>query len=375
LPCWHNWSPRLGGSYDLFGNGKTAVKATLGKFLAAQALGLAGNVNPLQTQSETRNWRDIDGNGSALDAAGNAQLAEIGPPRNINFGLPSGATRLDPQTPRPINWERSVSLTQELKSGVSATAAYYHRTFDHISVTKNLAVDPDRDYTPFTIVAPAHPELPNGGGEVITMYNLNTNKLGAVDSLSTFSDANSRVYDGFEFSVNARLRRGAFAFGGITTDRTETDNCADLTNNNPNNRRFCRQVPPFRTLYKFAVGSPVPFGMYLSGSFQARPAVSQAGTYTVNSAIAGVALTGGGTLAVNLVDPTTRFYDYVNQLDARLSRAFQLGGRRLQGFVEIFNVLNASTVLTANENFGSTWLQPQIIAQGRRFQIGGQIDF
>ena len=45
------------------------------------------------------------------------------------------------------------------------------------------------------------------------------------------------------------------------------------------------------------------------------------------------------------------------------------------GFVEIFNVLNASTVLTQNENFGAQWLQPQIIAQGRRAQVGGQIDF
>ncbi len=375
LPCWNNWSPRLGFAYDLFGNGKTAVKATVGKFLAAQALGLAGNVNPLQTQAETRNWRDLDGNGSALDANGNAQYAEIGPPRNVNFGLPSGATRLDPDTPRPTNWEESVSITHELLSGVSATAAYYHRTFDHLSVTKNLATDQDRDYTPFTIVAPSRPELPNGGGEIVTMYNLNLNKLGAVDSVSTFSEANKRIYDGFEFAVTARLPNSAFAFGGVTTDRTELDNCADLTNSNPNNRRFCHQLSPFRALYKFSAGSPIPFGMYLSGSFQARPAVSQAGNYTVNSAIAGVPLTGGGTLTVNLVDPTTRFYDYVNQLDARVARSFRLGRGRLQGFVEIFNLLNASTVLTVNENFGSTWLRPQIIAQGRRLQLGGQIDF
>ena len=86
-------------------------------------------------------------------------------------------------------------------------------------------------------------------------------------------------------------------------------------------------------------------------------------------------LTGGGTLTVNLVDPTTRFYDYVNQFDARVARSFRLGRGRLQGFVEIFNLLNASTVLTVNENFGSTWLRPQIIAQGRRLQLGGQIDF
>jgi hypothetical protein len=374
LPCWKDWAIRLGGSYDLFGNGKTAVKLTVGKFLAAQALGLAGNVNPLQTQAETRAWTDLDGNDSALDANGNAQYLEIGPTRNANFGVPTGATRLDPNTPRPTNWEESVSLVHELWPGVSATAAYYRRQFYDLSVTKNLLVDPDRDYTAFTIVAPSHAQLPNGGGELITMYNLNPDKLGVVQSLSTWSTQNTREYDGFEISVNARLPRGGFLFGGVTTERTATNTC-DVANSNPNNRRFCDQAPPFRTLYKMSTAYGLPYDLQVSGSFQARPGNPVAANYTVNSAIAGVPLTGGGTLTVNLVDPTSRFYDYISQLDTRVSRTFRIGRRRVQAFVEVFNVLNASTVLTQNENFGAQWLQPQIIAQGRRAQVGGQIEF
>ena len=42
LPNWHDWSIRLGGAYDLFGNGKTAVKGTVGKYLAGEALGSRG---------------------------------------------------------------------------------------------------------------------------------------------------------------------------------------------------------------------------------------------------------------------------------------------------------------------------------------------
>jgi hypothetical protein len=63
-------------------------------------------------------------------------------------------------------------------------------------------------------------------------------------------------------------------------------------------------------------------------------------------------------------------------LDLRAARNFHLGARRrLQAFVEIFNLPNVSTVLTVNEIFGAQWLQPQIIDQPRHFQIGAQFDF
>ena len=73
-------------------------------------------------------------------------------------------------------------------------------------------------------------------GELITLYNLNANKHGRVNNSESIRTDNTRVYNGFEVSVNARLPQG-FAFGGITTERTATNNCADLTN--PNSLRFC----------------------------------------------------------------------------------------------------------------------------------------
>jgi Carboxypeptidase regulatory-like domain len=375
LPCWTDWSVRFGASYDLFGTGNTALKLSIGKFLGQQALGLASNVNPLSGQTDARTWTDFDRNGTIFDANGNFQANEVtGPTRNANFGLPAGATQFDPNLPRPNNWEEAISIQHALFSRVSVTAGYYHRSFSNIQYTKNTLVDPDADYIPFSITVPQNPRLPNGGGQVITMYNLNPAKVSAVNSVLTWSENNTRVYNGVEVSVNARLGKG-FVFGGVTTERTATDNCTDLTNSNANNRRFCSNTPPFQTLYKTSAAYTFPYELNASLTFQARPGISIGSSYTFNSALAGVAITGGGNLTVTVVDPTTQYYDYVKTVDAQISRTFRFGRRRFQPFVEIFNLPNFSTILTVNETVGPNYFSPGSIVQGRRFQMGARIDW
>lgn len=379
LPCWKQGSVRVGGSYDVLGNGRTALKATVGKYVASQSAGIASTANPMQLQTDTRSWTDLDGNGSALNADGSAQYAEIGPAKNSNFGIPKGATRFDPTSPWPTNWEESVSIVQQLFSRVSVSAAYYHRNYLNQSLTKNVLVNPAADYTPYTITIPSNPYLPNGGGFPVTVYNLNPNKLGAVDSVSTFSTSNTRVYNGLEFSANARLPHGAFLFGSVTTERTALNNC-DVANSDPNNLLYCNQVPPFRALYKVSGSYSLPYDVQLSSTLQLRPGGNIGGatgvTYTYNSAAAGFPITGGGSLTLsNVVDPTTLFYDYIKEFDLRASRTFRFGSRRLQAFVEAFNVPNVSTVLQVNVRVGPQYFYPQLIDQPRHFQIGAQFDF
>ena len=366
---------RGGLSHDLFGNGKTALKMSIGKFLGQQALGLATATNPFAGQVDTRAWTDVDRNGTIFDGAGNVQFNELGVTSNNNFGIPGlGTTQFDPALPRPTNWEESVSVQHALFPRVSVTAGYYHRSFQHIQYTRNTLIDPAADYQAFTIVAPTNANLPGGGGQPITVYNLNAAKRGIVNSVLTFSDNNSRVYNGVEVSVNARLGKGGFIFGGLTTERTTTNTCTDLSNSNPNNLRFCDQRPPFQPLVKASAGYTIPWDIQLSGSFQRRPGISIGSTYTFNSAQAGFAITGGGTLSVTVVDPTQQYYDYVTTMDGRVAKAIRFGHQRLQVFMELFNVPNSAIVLTVNETVGPLYFNPQAITGGRRAQFGAQID-
>jgi hypothetical protein len=310
------------------------------------------------------------------------QYAEIGPAINQNFGLDLG-TPAAPDLPRTYNWEWSGVVEHQLRSGFGVSAAYYHRKFYNLTWTRNQLVDPDRDYTPFTIVGPTDPRLPNGGGEVITLYNLNPSKVGQVSNLLTVSDTNTQVYNGFEVSTNARLPHGVFFFGGVTIERytaagsglvgiapSTASNLCQVTD--PNARRFCDNTPPFRPLFKISGLYPLPYGFQVSGNFQVRPGPPVSAVYTVNSAIAGVPLNGVSSLNVQLIEPNTGILDYQKQADLRITRKF-FGGFRL--LLDIYNVLNAGTVIQANPTFGANWLRPQSILNGRSMRFGGELNF
>ena len=58
VPNYKDISPRLGVAYDLFGNGKTALKATLSRYVQTSTVSTARLLNPLTTSvnTATRSW-------------------------------------------------------------------------------------------------------------------------------------------------------------------------------------------------------------------------------------------------------------------------------------------------------------------------------
>ena len=385
VPDWNDWSVRLAGAYDVFGNGKTAFKANASKYIASAAAGFAQNFNPMTYSTQTRAWLDLDRNKSLLDAAGNIQRNEVFGGTS-NFGQIT--TRPDENLERGYNWEYSASVQHELMERVSVNAGYYRRNFYNLDVVDNQNLAPS-DWTPFTIATPADARLPLAG-QPIEMFTLNTSAVGRpTDLLRTFSTANTTVYNGFEFSANLR-REKLLLFGGINTERRAVIDCDGTTNNNttprdnPNGLRFCDSVAPFRTTLKLSGAYQLPFEFQLSGTFMAIPGPSVNANYTVTSAIAGrpiVGTTAGGTtMSVNLVESNTMFLDYQKRLDMRLARNFRFDRYRVQAFADIFNVLNAGTVVRVNETFGSNpatnaWLTPTALMEARYLRFGLQMSF
>jgi hypothetical protein len=133
---WNDISPRFGVAYNLFGDGKTAVKFTLGKYPQGQSIQLAQANNPiaLSVLTATRTFTDRNGDFAPdCDFNNTAANGECGPLSNVNFGKNNtNATTFDPKMlkgwgVRGYEWESSLSMQHELFPGVSVDAGYFRR--------------------------------------------------------------------------------------------------------------------------------------------------------------------------------------------------------------------------------------------------------
>jgi hypothetical protein len=394
VPNWNDWSVRLAAAYDIFGTGKTALKANAGKYVASQAAGFAQTFNGMNGATQTRTWNDADRNGTIFDANGNIQTNEvIG--GTSNFGQITA--RPDPALPRGYNWEYSAQVQHELMSRTSVTVGFYHRDFYNLQVAdnQNLALT---DWAPLTIPVPTDSRLPLSA-QTLPLYTLNQTKVGiATDNLMTYSTQNKSAYNGFEVSANVR-RDKFLLFGGVTTDRLVTSNCdgsnsTDGTSgrDNPNGLLFCNSVRAtsgqpagiFRTTVKASAAYSFPYDIQVSGSFTSIPGPAVAANYTVTSAIANRPIigstTGAATIVMNLVEPNTLFLDYQNRFDIRFGKTFRINQVKFQGFADVFNLLNAGTVLSINQTYGAVpstnaWFAPLTIMDGRYVRFGLQLNF
>jgi hypothetical protein len=69
------------------------------------------------------------------------------------------------------------------------------------------------------------------------------------------------------------------------------------------------------------------------------------------------------------------FEDRLTQIDVRLTKLFRFGKSRLQGSVDVYNLLNARTVLSSSPVYGPAWLRPSTILGGRMLKLGAQFDY
>jgi hypothetical protein len=400
-PNWKDISPRLGLSYDVFGNGKTAVKTNLGRFMIGEGvITFTRLVNPVTATvpNVTRTWHDDNRDFVPdCDLANPLANGECEQMQNLNFGKTVPATRYADDVSRGFgvrsdNWEASASIQHEFRTGMSVNAAYIRRWYGKFRVTQNLAVG-NADFSPYCITVPVDPRLPGGGGnQLCGFYDVNADKLGKFDNVITQASHFGKqedVYDGVDLTSSVRMLQGVVLSGGVTLGRERTNSCfmlSDLSlvfpSTSPRTTAFCDTRPPFQPNIKFLGVYPLPWwGLQTSATFQSVPGPQVLAQYSASSReIApslGRNLSAGAnsSVLVDLVPPGTMYGDRQNQLDFRMTKIFRVGRTRIQGNFDLYNMLNARPFLRQQNRYGPAWQNPTQTLIGRLGKISAQIDF
>jgi hypothetical protein len=413
---YHDIAPRVGVAYDVFGNGKTAIKANLSKYWqSANNEGNYTTANRAATfaQTTTRSW--TDGNRNFVpdcdlrnpnlqdDRAAGGDLC--GRWDNQNFGSMVSATTLNPDVlegygVRPYDWQFGVLVQHELLPRVSAEVAYNRRSWGNFFYTDNRAVGP-QDYDTLTFAAPSHPDLPTSGQQVSYML-IRDSGFGRNDNYYTFASDYGDVtsyWHGVDLTVNARTSNGLTLQGGFSTGGGVRDIC-EITAKLPE-LLGSQQVSScnvnevwlwnWRGLANYLVPK-IDAGQRYSavagehrqrpGGLQRRVRVGQLcdqqrpGDRGARRPLAG----NDQNTTVDLTLPGQLYADRVNSVDMRFAKILRFGRTRTNVGIDLYNLLNANTGTTFQQTFdplinGATWLRPTQILNPRFVRFNVTMDF
>jgi hypothetical protein len=198
-------------------------------------------------------------------------------------------------------------------------------------------------------------------------------KIGLADNLDSNSSDNNTLFNGVDFAVHGRIANGATFQGGSSTGRINTVTCQV---DDPNNLRFCDQRAynnPFRTRFRLSGIYPLPRNLRLSAVFQSLDGAERIINYTVTRTVL-PALTRPSQV-VRLNEPGSIYLPRINQLDLSLAGSINTKGLRVTPRLDIFNAMNVSTTLSAQNTFGPQLDRSLTILGGRLIRLGLNINY
>jgi hypothetical protein len=363
---WTTWSPRLGVIVDLFGNSRTIAKASFGRYFSQiEGNRINGVANSNGVAEARYDWADTNANNYP-------EPSEFGALRSISIPAARGA--ISPDLESPYSNEVSTSLEQALNQRMSVSVRYTYRKNEKILAETDLAL-PDSAYTvPSTAVDPLT-------GNTLNYLSINP-ALGTIRNniILTQFDSNYTRYHGLDLVFDRRFD-GRWLLRGSVTFQDNYGRVGGYLNRND------RDIFPYgaagldaKRLVRLQASYMMPWAINTAASFRH--------TGGLNSFSAGAQSPSPMARLVQVRDVTTnQLYqlrveengeyrqDPVNVLDLRASKIFRFRGMKLEGMVDVFNVLNANNVLAAGTLTGSNLDRPTVVLTPRIARVGVKLDF
>jgi hypothetical protein len=375
--AWNNafpygtfFSPRIGLTYDLFGNGKTALKASFTRQQEAFPTGSFSAMYPLTWRSFTWNWWDDNQNGIP-DVVGVDHYEEAYGDTPLAMISTAYLDAIDPNVKVPYVNEITAGIEHELVKDLNVGVRYIYK--ERKRVLGSVLWDKETNrywYThdlapewwiPFTTTVPAYGSFP---AEQVTMYFLSNDAPAQNYRLTNVPEGSmkyntveinfdKRYSNGWQIggSVNFTKSRGNYpvnyaswaSFSTFSTANSFVNTYGDLPYSRPLLVKLYGTFSlPYRFMFSF-------FYVHADGSPWGR-------TVRVNPPAAWAAANNTTTTGYSIYvsPPGTYRNEASDSLDLRLEKDFKIGPGTLGAYVNIFNLLGTYT-LTVAKNPAGTW--------------------
>lgn len=369
--------PRIGGSYDLTGDGKTMLKANWGRFYFNPGVNLADSVNPnTANQYADHVWNDL--NGDRVYQAGEEGVQQT------RFGGVANAS-IDPNLRNAYTDEASFFVERSVITDLGVRAGFVWKK-DNDGWQQNNVNRPFAAFDRPTTVADPGPDGVYGNGDdgaAIAAFNLNNITLPS-SNVTQNVDGYEGTYKTMEFSANKRYSNRwsmnaslsytwTAQFGNLYFNNRFGTAVANFSNfgsypTNPNEKTFNEYTDwnaklsgtidagwGVRVTPVLKMQSGAPYGRY----FATRAGELNYGTQLI------------------LAEPIgTRRQDALALIDFRVEKQVRFAQQAKLGlFFDLFNAMNSNTNVNENWRSGAAFEKATTVLGPRIAKFGVKFDW
>ena len=358
---FNDFSPRLGLTYDITGNGKTIARANWARYYGQVGTGnVASQINPVTTAFVRFPWNDANGDkvvqANEVTANLNSLLNFGGNYDPENPGFLGTANTIDPNLKNDTTDEVIVGVDREVGAGFAVGANYIWRRYAGYQFFDTIGLEPS-DYTARTFTAN---NCRAGASCPAVTYYEPTIPLPGVTNLTNFTtDQYNRTYNGLELTARKRmshhwLMNSSFAYNSTIVNNGYAGAFVNAFSEDPTNRDqrngaqydyqsagsgIANIFVNSKWLFKVSGLYELPGQVNVSAFYNARQG------YLFERFIQSPARANrAGQINVLLDAPgDSRLPNYQN-LDFHVERPIRFGGTRWIPSLDVFNVFNSNTV-------------------------------
>jgi outer membrane receptor protein involved in Fe transport len=361
---WSKFQPRIGLTFDPFGDGKTALRANWARMADDVVGDMTAGLHPFDPWENGlyAYWYDLNRDGKfnlpPIDA-----YTVVTRPARINTDPKQLSAFIDPNMTAPFVDELTAGINREIFKNFNFGVTYIYRVNRNIADTLDTNNPLDSpNWLPYTVTEPGpDAKLGTPDDKNITVFGQRSDAPFA-QRFRTNIEMIKRKYQGIEFTANKRMSDGWQLSANVTYSKTYGNLGGDwgiwrgdrgnFLNPNQLVNRWGRTNFDRPLMIKLMGTVILPYHFVLSAYFNHMDGAPTNRTLTVYlpTTIGGVP-NKTTNVTVNAESPGTFRGPASDVLDLRLEKVFNLPIGKLGVYVDMFNILGFRQ-LYVNENNG-----------------------